>query len=78
MFGPITISFGAKMLFNTVRLTPHVTFEDVELAVGELCSVVKATYRDSEPITLAEVDDLLLAGHGSGRPHFFVTPRPYA
>jgi len=44
MFGPITIPFGAKMLFNTVRLKPNVTFEDVELAVGELCSVVKGTY----------------------------------
>jgi hypothetical protein len=44
MFGPITVPFGAKMLFNTVRLKPHVTFEDVELAVGELCSVVKKTY----------------------------------
>jgi hypothetical protein len=32
------------MLFNTVRLKPNVTFEDVELAVGELCSVVKETY----------------------------------
>jgi hypothetical protein len=44
MFGPITIPFGAKMLFNTVRLKPHVTFEDVEMTVGELCSVVKQTY----------------------------------
>jgi len=44
MFGPITVPFGAKMLFNTVRLKPNVTFEDVELAVGELCSVVKETY----------------------------------
>lgn len=44
MFGPITLPFGAKMLFNTVRLKPNVTFEDVELAVGELCSVVKETY----------------------------------
>lgn len=32
------------MLFNTVRLKPGVTFDDVELAVGELCSVVKDTY----------------------------------
>jgi hypothetical protein len=32
------------MLFNTVTLKPGVTFEDVELAVGELCSVVKGTY----------------------------------
>jgi hypothetical protein len=44
MFGPITVPFGAKMLFNTVVLKPGVTFEDVELAVGELCSVVKETY----------------------------------
>jgi len=44
MFGPITLPFGAKMLFNTVKLKPNVTFEDVELAVGELCSVVKETY----------------------------------
>jgi hypothetical protein len=44
MFGPITVPFGAKMLFNTVRLKPNVTFEDVELAVGELCSIVKGTY----------------------------------
>ena len=44
MFGPITVPFGAKMLFNTVTLKPGITFEDVELAVGELCSVVKETY----------------------------------
>ena len=44
MFGPITIPFGAKMLFNTVKLKSGVTFGDVELAVGELCMVVKATY----------------------------------
>lgn len=44
MFGPITIPFGAKMLLNTVTLRPDVTFEDVEMAVGELCAVVKGTY----------------------------------
>jgi hypothetical protein len=44
MFGPITVPFGSKMLFNTVRLKPGITFEDVELAVGELCSVVKDAY----------------------------------
>jgi hypothetical protein len=44
MFGPITVPFGAKMLFNTVTLKPGVTFEDVEMAVGELCTVVKSTY----------------------------------
>jgi len=44
MFGPITVPFGAKMLFNTVKLKPGVTFDEVELAVGELCMVVKNTY----------------------------------
>ena len=44
MFGPITIPFGAKMLFNTIRLKPGVSLEDVELALGEMCNVVKNTY----------------------------------
>ena len=44
MFDPITLPFGAKMLFNTVKLKPGVAFEDVELAVGEMCNVVKETY----------------------------------
>ncbi len=44
MFGPITIPFGAKMLFNTLRLKPGVTFDEVELAFGDLCSIVKETY----------------------------------
>jgi hypothetical protein len=44
MFGSITIPYGAKMLFNAVKLKPGVSFEDVELAVGEMCNVVKETY----------------------------------
>ena len=44
MFGPITIPFGAKMLFNTVKLKPGVKFDQLELAVGEMCMVVKQTY----------------------------------
>ena len=44
MFGPITVPYGAKMLFNTVILKRGVTFDDIELAVGELCSVVKEAY----------------------------------
>ena len=44
MFGPITVPFGAKMLFNTVKLKPDVNFDQVELAVGEMCMVVKETY----------------------------------
>ena len=44
MFGPVTIPFGSKMLFNAVKLKPGVTIEDVELAIGEMCNVVKETY----------------------------------
>jgi len=44
MFGPITIPFGGRMLFNTLRLKPGVTYDDVELALAEMCSVVKETY----------------------------------
>jgi len=44
MFEPITLPFGAKMLFNTVKLKPGVDFDQVELAVGEMCNVVKETY----------------------------------
>ena len=44
MYTPISIPFGAKMLFNTVKLKPGVEMEDVELALGEMCNVVKNTY----------------------------------
>ena len=44
MFGPISIPFGAKMLFNTVKLKPGVKFDQLELAVGKMCMVVKQTY----------------------------------
>ncbi|MEW5880721.1 MAG: hypothetical protein AB1761_09805 [Pseudomonadota bacterium] len=44
MYGPITIPFGAKLLFNAVKLKPGVTYDDVELALAEMCSVVKETY----------------------------------
>ena len=44
MFGPITIPFGAKLLFNTLKLKPGVTYDDVELALAEMCNVVKETY----------------------------------
>jgi hypothetical protein len=48
MFTPITIPFGAKMLFNTVKLKPGVKMDDVELALGEMCNVVKNTYGGEE------------------------------
>ena len=44
MFSPITLPFGAKMLFNTVKLKPGVSFDDIELSVAEMCNVVKETY----------------------------------
>jgi hypothetical protein len=44
MFGPITIPFGVKLLFNTVKLAPGVTIDDVEVALAEMCDVVKQTY----------------------------------
>jgi hypothetical protein len=44
MFSPVTIPFGAKMLFNTVVIRPDVPFDAVELALAEMCNVVKDTY----------------------------------
>lgn len=44
MFSAITIPFGAKMLFNTATIKPDVEFDDVELALAEMCNVVKETY----------------------------------
>ena len=46
MFAPIEIPFGCVMLFNVVDLKDGVTVEDVELALGEMCNVVKNTYGD--------------------------------
>lgn len=44
MFDAISIPFGSKMLFNTVKLKPGVRMDDVELALGEMCNTVKNTY----------------------------------
>ena len=44
MFEALSVPFGAKMLFNTVKLKRDVTMDDVELAIGEMCNVVKNTY----------------------------------
>jgi hypothetical protein len=48
MFSPITVPFGVRMLFNTVKLKPGVTVDDVELALAEMCSIVKETYGNAE------------------------------
>ena len=44
MFDPVSIPFGTKMLFNTLKLKHGVNFDDVEVALGEMCNVVKNTY----------------------------------
>ncbi|HEY5993647.1 MAG TPA: hypothetical protein VIU46_03505 [Gallionellaceae bacterium] len=44
MFASITVPFGAKILFNVLKLKPGVDFDEVELALGEMCNVVKNTY----------------------------------
>jgi len=44
MFHSITIPFGCVMLFNEVNLKEGVSVSDVELALGEMCNVVKNTY----------------------------------
>jgi len=44
MFDTISIPFGAKMLLNTVKLKPGVSMDDVEIAIGEMCNVVKSAY----------------------------------
>lgn len=48
MFTPISVPFDSKMLFNVVRLKPGVKMEDVELALGEMCNVVKNQYGNEE------------------------------
>ena len=44
MFDPVSIPFGVKMLFNSVKLKPGVSLDEAELAIGEMCNVVKDTY----------------------------------
>ena len=44
MFHTVAIPFGCKMLFNELKLKPGVTLEQVEMALGEMCNVVKNTY----------------------------------
>lgn len=48
MFMPLTIPFGCVMLYNVLKLKPGVTREDIELAIGEMCNVVKNTYGDDK------------------------------
>ena len=41
MFDAINIPYGAKMLFNVVKLKSGVSFDDIELTIGEMCNAVK-------------------------------------
>jgi len=46
MFHAINIPYGAKMLFNVVKLKPGVDFDEIELLIGEMCNTVKNAYGD--------------------------------
>lgn len=48
MYEPIEIPPDAVMLFNKFQLKEGVTVDDVELAIGEMCNVVKNTYGDEK------------------------------
>ncbi len=48
MFGSLSIPFGCVMLYNVVRLKEGVAEEDIQLALGEMCNVVKNTYGDDK------------------------------
>ena len=46
MFGPITIPYESVMLYNVAKLKYGVEFDEVEMAIAEMCSLVKETYPD--------------------------------
>ena len=48
MFNPLEIPFGCVMLYNVVKLKEGVSEENVQLAMGEMCNVVKNKYGDDE------------------------------
>ena len=46
MFSPITIPYESVMLFNVAKLKDDLDFDEVELAIAEMCSHVKDNYSD--------------------------------
>ncbi len=48
MFNAINIPYESTMLFNRFKLKEGVSFEDVELAMGQICNVVKNNYGNEE------------------------------
>jgi len=76
MFDAISVPFGCKMLFNEISLKQGVSMDDVELALGEMCNVVKNTYGGSKGGFIAGQvykfagfvsDEGSLAGSGEGK-----------
>ena len=59
MFEPIKIPANHVMLYNVAKLKPGYTVEDAELALGEMCEVVKETY--SEFYGLVDVEYITTA-----------------
>ena len=55
MFHPIWIPYDVKMLFNVVKLKPEYTIDDAELVMGEMCNLVKNTYRDAGGFVAGQV-----------------------
>lgn len=48
MFNLLKIPFGCVMLYNVVKLKQGVSEENVQLALGEMCNVVKNKYGDDK------------------------------
>lgn len=48
MFNALSVPFGCVMMYNVVKLKEGVSEEDVQLALGEMCNVVKNTYGDEK------------------------------
>ena len=43
MFGPITVPYDSVMLFNVCKLKEGVKFDEVEMAIADVCSKTKDT-----------------------------------
>ena len=60
MFDSITIPFESVMLYNVAKLKDGIDFEEVELAIAEMCSHVKETYPDFIAGQVSSMRDLFL------------------
>jgi hypothetical protein len=48
LFDTVNSPYGAKMLFYVVKLKPGISFDDIEMSIGELCNTVKNTYGNDQ------------------------------